>query len=276
MIFYTSENEELIFNSARQKATSALQETLKEFYGKEEISERIFAQRWLERLSEKKDVYAKGWYSPPPYGTAVLSGDRLNFDSLRNEKFWPSERIIDWRDGFLYAYCSPVDKISGYMGDMSVTLYFGKDEKIKEHFRNCRVAAEDIFDHLEDSEGPGELFRYSQEIFRSRGLLSNVISRTDSLPSNLGHTFAHLEEIADKAELTKEEIDHLSSSRHFLNQGADFVFEEGLQFTVEPQLLSLNDASFPKVTHHFVVKKREDGFIVCNDIDELLEEFELK
>ena len=276
MIFYTSENEELIFNSARQKATSALQETLKEFYGKEEISERIFAQRWLERLSEKKDVYAKGWYSPPPYGTAVLSGDRLNFDSLRNEKFWPSERIIDWRDGFLYAYCSPVDKISGYMGDMSVTLYFGKDEKIKEHFRNCRAAAEDIFDHLEDSEGPGELFRYSQEVFRSRGLLSNVISRTDSLPSNLGHTFAHLEEIADKAELTKEEIDHLSSSRHFLNQGADFVFEEGLQFTVEPQLLSLNDASFPKVTHHFVVKKREDGFIVCNDIDELLEEFELK
>ena len=103
-----------------------------------------------------------------------------------------------------------------------------------------------------------------------------MISRTDSLPSNLGHTFAHLEEIADKAELTKEEIDHLSSSRHFLNQGADFVFEEGLQFTVEPQLLSLNDASFPKVTHHFVVKKREDGFIVCNDIDELLEEFELK
>lgn len=276
MIFYTSENEELIFNSARQKATSALQETLKEFYGKEEISERIFAQRWLERLSQKKDVYAKGWYSPTPYGTAVLSGDRLSFDSLRNEKFWPSERIIDWRDGFLYAYCSPVDKISGYMGDMSVTLYFGKDEKIKEHFRNCRAAAEDIFDHLEDSEGPGELFRYSQEIFRSRGLLSNVISRTDSLPSNLGHTFAHLEEIADKAELTKEEIDHLSSSRHFLNQGADFVFEEGLQFTVEPQLLSLNDASFPKVTHHFVVKKREDGFIVCNDIDELLEEFELK
>ena len=159
---------------------------------------------------------------------------------------------------------------------MSVTLYFGKDEKIKEHFRNCRAAAEDIFDHLEDSEGPGELFRYSQEVFRSRGLLSNVISRTDSLPSNLGHTFAHLEEITDKAELTKEEIDHLSSSRHFLNQGADFVFEEGLQFTVEPQLLSLNDASFPKVTHHFVVKKTGSGFVVCNDIDELLEECELK
>ena len=275
MISYTLQNEDLIFNSARHRATSCLEKTLDEFYGKSGISEKTFAVRWLERMTENEDLFEQGWYSPPPCGIAVLSDERLNFDSLRNESFWPSDRQIDWMNGFLYAYSSPVDRKTGYIGDMSVTLYFGKDERIREHFCNCRKAAGDIFEHLDKTDGPAELYDYSLKVFESRGLISNVISRTDSMPSNLGHSFTHLKDPSVVSRLSKTEIEELSASRKFLNANAKWHFEEGGQFTIEPQLLSLADPSFPKVTHHFVVKKTVEGFIVCNDIDRLLKRYDL-
>lgn len=275
MVLYTSNDNDLIFNKARQKAVMALQETIDEFYGKKGITEKAFAQRWLDKMSEKGEIFGKGWYCPPPYGMAVLSGKRLNFDSLRNEEFWPNDTLIDWEDGLLYAYCSPVEKSDGYIGDMSITLYFGKEEKIREHFRNCRKAAQDIFEQLKVAEDPDELYAYSLKAFENRGLRSNVISRTDPKPSNLGHTFTHLNEGREKEELSQEMINHLSSSRKFLNGSSGLSFEEGMQFTVEPQLISLADESLPKVTHHFVVKKKDDDFIVCNDIDSLLKRFDL-
>ena len=275
MISYTLHNEDLVFNSARQKATCCLEKTLDELYGKSGISEKIFAGHWLERMSEEESLFEQGWYCPPPYGIAVLSDERLNFDSLRNEEYWPSNRQIDWQSGFLYAYCSPVDRKTGYIGDMSVTLYFGKDERIREHFCNCRGAAQDIFEHLKETKGPAELYDYSLKVFESRGLRSNVISRTDSMPSNLGHSFTHLKDPSVAARLGSEEIKELSSSRNFLNENAGWQFETGGQFTVEPQLLSLADPSFPKVTHHFVVRKTDEGFIVCNDIDGLLNKYHL-
>ncbi|MBR4471638.1 MAG: M24 family metallopeptidase [Erysipelotrichaceae bacterium] len=275
MVLYTSNDNDLIFNKARQKAVMALQETIDEFYGKKGITEKAFAQRWLDKMSEKGEIFGKGWYCPPPYGMAVLSGKRLNFDSLRNEEFWSNDTLIDWEDGLLYAYCSPVEKSDGYIGDMSITLYFGKDEKIREHFRNCRKAAQDIFEYLNVAEDPDELYAYSLKAFKNRGLRSNVISRTDPKPSNLGHTFTHLNEGREKEELNQEMINHLSSSRKFLNGSSGLSFEEGMQFTVEPQLISLTDESLPKVTHHFVVKKKDDDFIVCNDIDSLLNRFDL-
>ena len=226
-------------------------------------------------MSDEKDIYAKGWYCPPPNGIAVLSNERLNFDSLRNERYWPSSKMIDWEEGLLYAYCSPVDRNTGYIGDLSVTLYFGEDEKIREHFRSCRAAAKDIFDHLQGSDGPAELYAYSLEVFEKRGLRSNVISRTDSMPSNLGHSFTRLTEAYGRPELSEEEIGQLSQSRKFLNASATWSFKEGEQFTIEPQLLSLADTSLPKVTHHFVVKKTDESYIVCNDIDALLDRFAL-
>ena len=253
----------------------ALEESIDELYGRDGITEKIFAQVWLDKMSEKGEIFAKGWYCPPPFGMAVLSGNRLNFDSLRNERFWSNDTPIDWKDGFLYAYCSPVERSDGYIGDMSITLYFGKDEKIREHFRNCRKAAEDIFEHLSATTGPDELYAYSLKAFENRGLRSNVISRTDPKPSNLGHSFTYLEEGRDEEELSQKMIDHLSSSRKFLNGFDRWSFEEGMQFTVEPQLLSLTDENLPKVTHHFVIKKKDDDFIVCNDIDSLLKRFEL-
>ena len=74
----------------------------------------------------------------------------------------------------------------------------------------------------------------------------------------------------------KNDIKYLSINRQFINAQADCKFIDGIQFTIEPQLLSLDNPDLYKVTHHYVIKKVEDGFIICNDIDYLLDRYGLK
>ena len=81
---YTQSNKVLIFNNCRQKAFLSFKKTLDSLYGKENITEKIFQKEWLENLEQEENVIADGWYNPPPYGMAVLFGDRVSFDSLRN------------------------------------------------------------------------------------------------------------------------------------------------------------------------------------------------
>ena len=275
MIFYTSDDEKLLFNKARQKAFLSLSQTLNEAIEKEGVTEKGFADRWLENIYMKGDLYRNGWYDPPRSGIAVLSNERIDFDSLRNERFFSNDTPIDFKNGYLYAYCSPVEKSDGFIGDMSITLYFGKDERVVSHFRNVRGAIQEIFDSLSDMEYACDLYDHSLSVFEKRGLRSNMISRTDTSPSNLGHTFTHLDSIGTNDILSKEEIGHLSSSRCFINADAKWKFCDGMQFTIEPQLLSVTDPSLHKVTHHYVVKRKGDDFIVCNDIDLLLNRFGL-
>ena len=276
MIYYTNNNKDLIFNKAREKAYTALLETLDFLYGKDNISELDFKKLWLSNISNRNNVIAQGWYNPPIDGMAVLSDDKLNFDSLRNEEFFSDNTIIDWNNGYLYAYCSPVEKSDGYIGDMSITLYFGKDERVIEHFKNVRKAIQDIFDNLEIFNSPKDLYNYSLDVFKNHHLVSNVISRTDNMPSNLGHTFTHLDNAENKEMLNENDIKYLSTNRQFINVQADWKFIDGIQFTIEPQLLSLDNPDLYKVTHHYVAKKVEDGFIICNDIDYLLDRYGLK
>ena len=275
MIRYTFEDRTLTFNPAREKAHESLKKTLAELYGKDGISEKLFRDRWLSNMSAEGDIFADGWYCPPPFGMAVLFGDRITFDSLRNEPNWPGDTVIDWERDLFYAYASPVDKTSGRIGDTSVTLYFGSDRKIRDHIRKCHDAVMAVFGELESVRTGGELFKMSQRVFRDHGLVSDVISRTDSSPVNLGHTFTVLEGAASKEELGKEDRNALSKARMFSNVEAEWGFEDGLQFTVEPQLLSISDPSMPQITQHYVVEKTPEGFVVCNDIDEILTQFDL-
>ena len=270
MILYTSDNNELVFNKARQKAFLSLLDTLDMCFGKTDTTEKKFADLWLENMHRKGGLFQNGWYDPPKSGIAVLTDQRLNFDSLRNENFFSDDSLIDWKEGHLYAYCSPVERSDGHIGDMSVTLYFGKDEKIISHFKNVRGAIQDIFDALPEFEYACDLYEYSLSVFAKRGLMSNMISRTDTSPSNLGHSFTHLDDPEKDEYLTRDQIDHLSKTRRFINPDANWKIEEGMQITIEPQLLSLSDPSLYKVTHHYVVKKSGDDYIICNDIDLIL------
>ena len=275
MIRYTLDDPELIFNPGRQASFLALIRTLRDLSGKKHVTELSFRDKWLDLSTESGTVFENGWYAPPPRGTAVLFGERLNFDSLRNRQNWSGDTMIDWDNGSLYAYSSAVDRQTGRMGDLSVTLNWGSNHKTADHIRNCHEAVLCLFSRMESVCTAADLFRLSGEVFKSHHLLSTVISRTDNLPSNLGHTFESIPVRHDAPDLTEEERTALSGKRRFLNSGAEWSFEPGLQFTVEPQLISETDSSLPKITQHYLVQARSDGFCVCNDIDFLLSQYGL-
>ena len=273
MTFYTEKGSPS-FNRAREVACLSLEKTLVEMHGEANVTELMFRDRWLDNMRGTGDVLADGWYSPPPKGAAVLTNDRVNFDSLRNPYNWSDDTEIYW-NGVLYAYASPIDRESGYIGDISVTLYFGRDNKIIDHVKRCHEATMAVFERLGEAETAGELFRISQSIFEQYHLKSTVISRTDDMPINLGHTFPFLTDVQQKETLSEDDKLTVSRSRKFLNAGAQWGFEDDLQFTVEPQLVSVDDPSLPKITQHYVVQAKNGNFTVCNDIDRLLEKYSL-
>ena len=100
-----------------------------------------------------------------------------------------------------------------------------------------------------------------------------MISRTDSQPSNLGHTFPRLDPVPESGILSEEDKRTISTARRFVNTAADWAFSDGLQFTVEPQLMSLDDESLPQITQHYLVQYQDGGFTVCNDIDIILDDY---
>lgn len=206
---------------------------------------------------------------------AILFGNRVSFDSLRNEKNWSSDTIINWKEDLLYAYCSPVDKVSGIIGDISVTLYFGKDKEIINHIKNCYNAILEVFDLLDKVKDSRELFIASEEIFTKHKLKNCIVSKTDNTPLDLGHTFPKLEIIQSKYSLTKEEKQGISESRKFINENSNWNFIEGMQFTIEPQLISTINAKLPQISQHYLVKKENGKFIICKDIDEILKKYKL-
>lgn len=261
------------FNNGRKVAFQALKETLEFYINKENTTEKTFFDMWQRNIVKEGNVIADGWYCPPPKGMAVLFGDRISFDSLRNQQNWVSDVEIDWKNDMFYGYCSPVDKQTGRIGDIAVTLYFGRDKEIIEHIKKCYQSVSEIFSRLDTLKNSKELFDCSQEIFQKYRLKNSAISKTDIIPMNLGHTFPRLEGLQNKDSLTDEEKGIISKARKFINESSCWDFEDDIQFTVEPQLVSLDNPELPKIAQHYLIKKTRDQFIVCRDIDELINKY---
>lgn len=265
--------EEKVFNSARQKAFNSFVITLNNLYGKENISEKDFKSEWQKNLTQETNIIADGWYNPPPKGMAVLFGNRVSFDTLRDKKNWSNDTIINWKEDLLYVYCSPIDKLSGIIGDMSLTLYFGQNEKIKKHIKNCYNAVQEVFSELGKLENSAELFFCSEQIFAKHQLKNCIISKTDNTPLDLGHTFPKLENLQAKESLTEVEKQKISKARKFINADSNWEFEEGMQFTIEPQLVSIEDSSLPQISQHYLVKKEKGKFMISDDVKQMLEKY---
>jgi len=267
-------------NRARNIAFKTLQATISENKNLNTVSEIDFQKKWLHRMRETKDIIADGWYCPPPMGMAVLTGDidypsRTSFDSLRSEINWPSDDLINWEKNLLYVYCSPVDIKTGLPGDIAVTLYFGDNILVKEHFRNTYKATQEVIKTLDIIRNSRELFMLSQEIFAQYGLKNCVISKTDQTPLDLGHTLPRLKKFIGQDLLEEQKVE-ISKSRRFINGESSWNFQDGMQFTIEPQLISLSDNDMPQVSYHYIVEKRNNNFILCNDVDILIDEYQLK
>ena len=267
------------FNYARKEAFKALCSCIDKCINKDGITEKMFSQLWINELSQNSDIIVNGWYSPPPMGIAVLSGNpvypsRVNYDSLRNPTYWPQEKEINWLEDIFYVYYSPVSISNGIPGDISVTLYFGNDIKIKEHFKKTHVITEEILNNIDKCHLSSELFELYQNLLNEHGLLGCGLSSTDPALTNIGHTLPEIK-LNRSRNMSDEQRKDISNARKFINGITSWTFDEGVQFTIEPQLMSSIDAGLPQISYHYLASKKGNSVYICDDINELLDKFYL-
>ncbi len=268
------------FNLTRLNAIQSFTEILEEFFGKEDITEKQFCNTWMDRLSENPTIIADGWYQPPPRGATVLTATsqdpgRISFSTLREKIYQPSEKSINWKEGLLFVYCSPISIQEKIPGDFALTLYFGKDQRLRKHFLESHRAVQELLLDIHSSDSPNSIFSKSQAIFEKYELQNSVISITDSTPLDLGHTFPSLTAGKLEKNLTEEQCNQIRNGRCFLNGHSEWDMREGLQFTIEPQLRNRSDHFLPQVTFHYLLRKSQEKIEIQTDIDKILQKYGL-
>lgn len=268
-------------NIGREISFVTFKETLEQLEGTAEVNEIIFRDTWLQKIKQHNKITLEGWYDPPPFGMAVLfasdtNATRISFDSLRNEKNWPSENKMNWGSGLLYAYSSFVDIQTGLPGDFAITLYFGRKKEIINHFQNCFNATKQVLLEIGNANESIELFEKSQIIFSKFNLRNSVVSITDSTPLDLGHSLPIIgnEVFQHNRTIPIETKDQIRRSRKFINGHTNWSFKREGQFTIEPQLVSLNNTEFPQISFHYIVEvNSKNEILLMNQNDELLKKY---
>lgn len=271
----------LAIKQGRRIAHDTFVQTLNDLLGKSRVTEYNFLKTWMSYLSKHNEMTKDGWYSPPPSGASILFSSeelpsRLSFTSLRESKYFPSNVEIDWSYGYLFAYCSNIIIPFQFPSDFSITLYFGKKKEIKNHFKKCHRIAREIVNIACNLENSIELFQASERLTVEVGLKNTVFSITDKENLDYGHSLetVSLESLADSRKVTPEICNAVSKSRRFINRSDFWSLKEVSAFTIEPQLISIEDPSMPKVALHYILSKKNESFIEDN-FEKTLNEFEL-
>jgi hypothetical protein len=267
-------------NPARIVAVQTLSHVLNDVIGKKRVSEITLREAWLEALRDHPSVSMNGWYDPPPGGVGILFGTEADgefrAESLRPQSRWPTKRFMDWRHGYVYAYCSPVDIGTGLAGDFGVTLYFGNDGRIVRHFQRCMEATGEIVSSIKRDSRSGAVCRQAQEILAGYHLEMYIRSQTNFSEVDLGHSLPKVPVgmIKDR-ELTSNGIEYARVNRRFLSAGSDWELADGEQVTIEPSAISSKDRSLPQVSPHIVVGAAGDRLQVLDECTPLMKQFGL-
>jgi hypothetical protein len=211
---------------ARRASVRAFGATIDSARGGASHTEITFREKLLAELSAEKHVIAEGWYVPPPHGIAVISDtardpQRISVSSLRYEEYWPSTRPIDFRSDLLYTYCSPISRLDSLPGDFAITLYFGPEPRIIAHIERCLLAVGEVLAFINSSMSSRELYRSSRKIFDRYELRNEVLSLTDKVPNDLGHSLPRCDDTTGRA-LSGEQRDRIRSARRFLNDSTEW------------------------------------------------------
>lgn len=262
-----------ICKQTRKIASDSLAKTLKELLGKNEpISEKLFADKWLENLRKHSEIFPEGWYIPPPHGIGVLFSEesdpgRVSYKSLRSKDKWPSgDVILDPENGLAYFYASPVNKEFGIIGDFGVSLCFGNNEKIKDHLRLCYEITKKVFDFIEIGMRFSDIAKYSNNLCAENNLINTIVSSTDPTGTNIGHTIPAISEdwtaeerkVFDNGEW-EEVCKLISGKRIFVNEIEQTKVKPGMAITIEPRPINPADKSLPMVGFHTIALFYEGG-----------------
>jgi hypothetical protein len=278
----TSQDKKLeICKSTRKIAADTLYTVLdKVLNSNRKVSELEFRDLWLKELRKHPSIFPDGWYTPPPHGISIIFSsdknfERTNFKSFRWEEFWPSNiSFLDKKNGIIIAYASPVDKKTGIIGDFGLTMYIGKNNDIRDHFKTIINSKKEIFSHVKIGTTLGEIYDYAKSMFISLNLSNDWwVNITDPSGRNIGHTVIgispHLES-KETESLNKEKWETvstmLSKKRIFVSPDQFFTIKPGDAFTIEHRLKPETD--LPIIWFHTI------GMFYTNGKKELLTGFD--
>jgi hypothetical protein len=246
------------------------------------ISEQQFAALLKAQFKNNNNLHSKGWYEPPPDGISALfsSSDnfnRLQYDTLRKQQFWPQANYKFDKNGAGMLYASPIDKASGIIGDWGITIYRGEDASVQSHIAACLHVLELASDYAQVGMELRELHDYTQHVFKENKLNNaRTIAWTDTTGTNLGHTIPWTYEAPTTAEL--EIIKHgpfeklkglISNKRIHINSSEHFKIQETMALTLEARLDHNTNSLLPNTYFHLIisfqngVKQVSSGF---NDV----------
>ena len=254
----------------RAAAASILTDILPNANGRSELS---VADEFKQRLLDQHKLLSVGWYCPPRDGIGMLFGDpnddyaRLNFDSLRSEKYWASDEYTCNDETVGIVYVSPVTP-DGIIADWGCTFYRGKNEKIKNHMVNCLQTVEQLAEFPQVGMQYSDISYFAEGLFARQGLVSNFILLTNHKNGtgiNCGHSVPWTDKpttAADKRVFASGDIEainkQISTARLFVSADEHAVIPQTAAFTAELRLQSASDSSLPNVFIHLIVGF-EDG-----------------
>lgn len=240
----------------RKTGADILAATVAGIYGK---TEAVARDEILAGLGQRPGLFPKGWYDPPPGGVAVLSAEapyeRLQFETLRSEKYWPSEKVTIGTESVTMVYISPVDRRTGMLGDIGLTLYAGEDNMVREHIRSCRDLLVEAAEAIKVGMKFSDVWRASGELFEKKGqkMIGWMTTYHDPLKINLGHTvpgsYGDGSVLGDTFESTREAI---RSRRIYFNEQESFVIPETCAVTLEVRLTD-KEKKLPNTFFHVIV-----------------------
>jgi methionine aminopeptidase len=263
-----------ICKNTRKKALESLTNVLIEVLkSKEEISEGQFRDLWHQYLYKNNSLFENGWYLPPKYGLGVIfakdndgNESRLNHSNLRQMQA-SYDINLDRKNGIIYLYASPIDKESGIIGDIALTLYFGNDSTIIKHLKTCFDINYEIFDKIKVGMSFSQIHKFANDLIYQKGLTNDIECITDPNGKKvIGHTIPFSNEKMTDAEIQIystnefEKINEMiSKKRKYLKNEEDLIVNNGMAFTIEPREKQKKNSLIPMVSYHNIALIHEDG-----------------
>src|SRR5690606_23981130 len=149
---------------------------------------------WLWQLERDESIHASGWYTPPPDGIIVAFGkpedgyQRVSQPSFRPEYTWPSDVSINLKTDIMTVWAGPVCRNTHLIGDFGLELYMGDDPDIEAHFIHVLNTYRKIIETIEVGMRFCDIYHHAMALSRDQGFFNKIISSTDQVGSNIGHT----------------------------------------------------------------------------------------
>jgi len=265
-----------ICKQTRKFAAQSLYIVLKKLLKSQKpISEVILRDIWLSEMRKNKNIFPDGWYTPPPHGMIILFGDdkniqRFDYRNARQEESWPREDVfLARKNAVIFCYASPVDNVTGIIGDFGITLYFGNNADMKQLLKTCLRINQDTFQFAKIGMRISEVTIFAEKQMDKYGMTNQIISYSDKTLKNIGHSIPATNEgwtdkekkilsVGLKNWISAKDV--ISKKRFFVNAKEQIKIKPGVAFTIEPRPKVIDKPNLPSsLNYHTIAIFKENG-----------------